>query len=46
MINQGAAYLYTDSKKITATPEIKPYLDKVLFNKGSIVVYSLKIPSP
>jgi len=46
MIEKGARYLYTDSKKILNNVEIDNYLDKLIIEKGSIKVYRLKKISP
>lgn len=42
MIEEGAKYLYTDSKNITSNIELSRFFDKVVLEKGSIKVYSLK----
>ena len=42
MINKGAEYLYSDSRKIDNNPEIVHLLDKLILEKGTIKVYSLK----
>lgn len=42
MINQGAKFLYTDSRAIGENNTLKPFLDTLILEKGSIRVYSLK----
>ena len=42
MIEKGAEYLYSDSRKIDTNKEILPLLDKLILEKGSIRVYGLK----
>ena len=42
MIKNGAKYLYSDSRKMDEKPEILPFLDKLILEKGSIKVFSLK----
>ncbi len=42
MINRGAKYLYSDSRKVDGDSLIKPHLDKLVMQKGTINVYSLK----
>ncbi len=42
MIEHGAKYLYTDSRNIDADAGIKNHLDKLVLEKGTIKVYSLK----
>ncbi len=42
MIQQGAAYLYSDSRTIDTNPEIVKFLDNLVMEKGSVRVYSLK----
>ncbi|QQS52242.1 MAG: hypothetical protein IPM71_05770 [Bacteroidota bacterium] len=42
MIEKGAEYLYSDSKKIYNNVELTQYFDKVIIEKGSIKIYSLK----
>ena len=41
MIDKGAKYLYSDSRKIENDPEIIHLLDKLILEKESIKVYSL-----
>ena len=42
MIRKGAAYMYSDSRAIDGREDISPFFDKLIFEKGSIRVYSLK----
>jgi hypothetical protein len=42
MIEKGAEYLYTDSRKIDNNKEIMELTDKLVAEKGSIRIYSLK----
>ncbi len=46
MIEKGAEYMYTDSEKIINSEGIAQYLDKVILEKGTIKIYSLKKFSP
>ncbi len=46
MIDNGAEYLYTDSENIYTKQEIIPNLDKLILEKGSFRVYSLKKQLP
>ena len=43
-ISKGARYLYTDSRKVDGNEGVKLCLDKLIMQKGSIKVYSLKDP--
>jgi hypothetical protein len=45
MINRGAEYLYTDSRKTDTDKEILSYIDELILEKGTIKVYSLKNPT-
>jgi hypothetical protein len=42
MIEKGAEYLYADSRNIDSNSEITVYLDKLILEKGTIKVFSLK----
>lgn len=42
MIEHGARYLYTDSRITDGDVNITPFLDKLILEKGTIKVYSLK----
>lgn len=42
MIEKGAKYLYTDSRKIDTNIEILSYVDELILEKGTIKIYSLK----
>jgi 4-amino-4-deoxy-L-arabinose transferase-like glycosyltransferase len=42
MIEEGARYLYSDSRAVDQQPGIQKYLDQLILEKGSIKVYSLK----
>lgn len=42
MIENGAQYLYSDTKMVHDNPEVKPFLEKLLIQKGDIFVYKLK----
>jgi hypothetical protein len=46
MIEKGAGYLYSDSRTIDTNSEIVPYLDKLVLEKGSVKIFSLKKISP
>ena len=41
-IAKGAEYLYSDSRSMEENPGIKPLLDTLLLEKGSVRVYKLK----
>jgi hypothetical protein len=42
MISQGAAYLYTDSKKVQQDTGIKSCIDRLILQRGDVCVYALK----
>lgn len=42
MIEKGAEYLYSSSRAVDGNDEIKPFLDSLLIEKGTIKVFSLK----
>jgi hypothetical protein len=42
MIEKGAAYLYSDSRKVENNSEIACYFDKLVCQKGSIRIFKLK----
>ena len=42
MIERGAKYLYTDSRNVDGNADIKNHLDKLILEKGTIKVYSLR----
>jgi len=42
MIDKGAQFLYSDSRKVDTNPLITPYLDTLVLEKGSIKVFRLK----
>lgn len=42
MIEQGAEYLYSDSRIIDENEEIMPYLDRLILERGSVKVYRLR----
>lgn len=44
MIENGARYIYCDDRQTDENPTIHQYFDEKLFDKGSIRVYSLKLP--
>nr|MDQ3046428.1 hypothetical protein [Bacteroidota bacterium] len=44
MIDQGARYLYSDSRKVDENPDIIPYLQNLVLERGSIKVFSLRTP--
>ncbi len=46
MIDKGAGYLYTDSRKVDNNEEIIRLLDKLIIERGSIRIYSLKKNQP
>ncbi len=41
MINSGAEYLYSDSRTVDQNPDIQPYLDSLVLEKGSVRVFRL-----
>ena len=41
MIEEGAEYLYTDSKEVYTNKQLSAYLDKLILEKGSIKIYRL-----
>ena len=42
IIKSGASYLYSDSPLIDTGKVIKPYINQLIMQKGSVKVYSLK----
>jgi hypothetical protein len=42
MIDLGAGYLYSDSRIVDGNKEIEPYLDRLIIERGSVKVYSLR----
>lgn len=42
MIHNGAKFLYSDSRKMDEKEELVPFLDKLILEKGSIKIFSLK----
>jgi hypothetical protein len=46
MINQGAKYFYTDSRKLESNKEIISLLDTLILERGSINIYRLNQPTP
>jgi hypothetical protein len=42
MIDDGAEYLYSDSREIENNENIKPYLDELIIEKGTIKIFHLK----
>ncbi len=44
MIQRGAKYLYSDSREIDDGESIKPFLDGLVMEKGTIRVYRLNTP--
>ena len=42
MIDSGAEFLYSDSRKVDSNELITPYLDELILQKGSIKVFRLK----
>ena len=42
MIENGAKYLYSDSRRIDTKAELQPFIDKLILEKNSIRIYSLK----
>jgi hypothetical protein len=42
MIEEGAGYLYSDSRKVEAKPGISPLLDDLIIERGSIKIFKLK----
>lgn len=45
MIQDGAAYLYSDDRNVDENPALLPYLTEKVDEKGSFRIYSLAIPS-
>ena len=46
MIEKGAEYLFTDSNVILNRSNIVTFLDKLILERGTIKIYSLKKFSP
>jgi len=44
MIEKGAEYIYSDSRKIESNAEIASFLDELVIEKGSIRIFRLKKP--
>ena len=42
MIDNGAEFLYSDSRKVDSSDLITPHLDELILKKGSIKVFRLK----
>lgn len=42
MIQEGAQYLYSDARQVDDSPEIRPLLDSLVLERGSLRVYRLK----
>ena len=42
MIDNGAEFMYSDSRKVDSSELITPYLDELILKKGSIKVFRLK----
>lgn len=42
MVNKGASFLYSDSRIIDESPDIQPFIDRVILERGDIRVFSLK----
>jgi hypothetical protein len=42
MIEEGAAYLYSDSRKVDEDPRIIPFLEEKIMEKGTVRVFRLK----
>ncbi|MCX6281962.1 MAG: glycosyltransferase family 39 protein [Bacteroidetes bacterium] len=42
MISEGAKYIYTDSRAIDHDKRLIPFLDSLVLQKGSVMVYRLK----
>ncbi len=40
--NKGVKYMYSDSRKVDENPEVQPYLDSLLLQRGTIKVFKLK----
>lgn len=40
--NKGIKYMYSDSRKVDENPEIQPYLDSLILQRGTIKVFKLK----
>ncbi len=45
MIGEGARFLYCDSRMVDENRELKPCLERLVAERGSVRVYSLKNPS-
>lgn len=41
MIGEGAQYLYSDARQVDENPEIRPLLDSLVLERGSLRVYRL-----
>ena len=46
IINEGAEYLYSDSRKVDENKDISKYLDKLVLQRGSVKIFSLKKINP
>ena len=44
ILRRKARYLYSDSRSVDSSAYIKPFLDSLLLNKGSVKVFRLKDP--
>ncbi len=44
-IADGAAYLYSDTRKIDTAVSIQPFIEKLITQKGSVKVFQLKQPN-
>lgn len=42
MISEGAQYLYSDARQVDENPEIRPLLDSLVLERGSVRVYRLE----
>lgn len=42
MINEGAQYLYSDTRRIDEDPAIQPLLDSLVLERGSVKVFRLR----
>lgn len=45
-MDQGAEYLYSDSREVEEKSEVRKFLDSLIMQKGSIRVYKLKRNNP
>ena len=40
--NYNVHYMYSDSRKVDGSPEFQPFVDSLIFERGTIKVFKLK----